>query len=213
MRRVKCVACGLVNLESFPAFPTCEGCGSHLSVVKRRWWPTFGARPVKTLVWAFSVGAGVATLALLSVGIARETRLHDRGALVVAPFVVPRGHGDLLLSLHVGSRQSDDREPIRNLRLRVSQKSAREADVHVVSPMPSTVQRLAGGHYFVWDEFPPRDVIVVRLQGKSGLTMGLVADEFEPFVLRLSPHTRDASPRKGANYRDARIQRRRPPPR
>ena len=200
MRQVKCASCGLVNLESFPAFPECEGCGSHLSVGGRRWLPSFGARPVKTLVWAFSVGVGVATLALLSVGISRETRLRDRGALVVAPFIARGGKGDLMLSLHVQSAQNDDTEPMRNLRLRLNQRDAVSAKLRIVSPTPSSVQQLAAGRYFVWNEFTPREVVIVRLQPTHALVLTLIADGFEPFVLHLAPQkSASTPPRKAAN--------------
>ena len=191
MRKSVCVACGLVNLESFPSFPLCEGCGARLPQRKRRPLLDWTQRPVKTLVWAFCMGAGVATFALLSVGIARETRLRDRGLLLVAPSIIPDAkaeRGAFVLSLRVGTSDPGDREPIRNLRLRLNQSDSRQSALSVVSPLPSAIQTLGKGQYFVWNEFAPRQIIKVKLKPHAGLRMDIVGDGFENFLLVLSPN-------------------------
>lgn len=190
MRKSVCPACGLVNLDSFPSFPQCEGCGARLPRSKRRPWFRAAKRPGKTLVWAFSVGAGVASLALLSVGIARETRLRDRGALLVSSALLPDpqgGRGVFVLSLQVATSDRSDREPISNLRLRVSQKNALDSNAQILSPSPFVVQNLGGGRYFVWHEFVPRSTIRLRLRPREALKLELVADGFTRFDLNLRP--------------------------
>ncbi len=190
MRKSVCAACGLVNLESFPAFPLCEACGERLPKRKRRPLFDWVQRPVKTLVWAFCVGAGVATLALLSVGIARETRLRDRGVLIVSPSIVPDARGERgasVLLLRVATADRLDREPIRNLRLRLNQADVRDFAIAVTSPIPSAVEKLGRGHYFVWNEFALRQTIKVKLKPRRTLRLEMVGDGFEQFALVLSP--------------------------
>ena len=187
MRKSVCTGCGLVNLESFPSFPLCEGCGARLPQRKRR--PVFDwvQRPVKTLVWAFGMGAGVAILALLSVGIARETRMQDRGALLVASSIVADETGSLLWSLQISPSDPTDHAPINSLRLRINQTSAREADVEVVSPKPSASEKLGNGRYFVWNEFEPAQTITLRLRPRHALLLQFVGRGFTRSEMRLAP--------------------------
>ena len=186
MRKSVCASCGLVNLESFPSFPFCEGCGARLPKRKRRFVFPWIRRPVTTLVWAFSVGASVAILGILSVGIARETHMQERGSLLVASSIVPEERGSLLWSLGVSSFDPTDQEAIRGLRMRINQIEAREADVEVVSPLPSSIEIMGSGRYFVWNEFAPRQTIRLRLRPRHGLTLHLAANGFERCRVQLT---------------------------
>lgn len=196
MRKVVCAACGLVNLESFPTFPLCAGCGARLPQRKRRPLYDLFQRPVKTLVWAFSVGAGVTVLAMLSTGLAREARLRDRGKLIVNSSLFPdtsSGGTDLVLRMRVTPSYEGDRETIRNLRLRFNEKVIREADIRVVSP-PAATEIFGEGRYFVWQEFAAGQTITVRLRPHQALTLNMVANGFDSFTLPISPTKMGTTP-------------------
>lgn len=182
-----CAGCGLVNLESFPSFPLCEGCGARLPKRGRRPIFEWVRRPVKTLVWAFSMGASVAVLALMSVGVARETAMQDRGALLLSSSIVADRTGSLLWSLRVTPSDPTDREPIRGLRLRLDKIAAREADVQLMSPKTASIEQSGSGRYLVWNEFAPTQTIILRLRPQHALTLHFVASGFARSDIRLAP--------------------------
>ena len=128
-------------------------------------------------------------LAMLSTGIARETRLRDRGELVIDASLSPDvqdGVSDLVLLMRVTTSLEGDRETIRNLRLRLNEEMVREASVRVVSP-PAATEDLGGGHYFVWSDITPGQTIKMRLHPYRALTLTLVANGFERYLLQISP--------------------------
>ncbi len=131
----------------------------------------------------------MAMLTLLSTAIARETQLRDRGPLVVSSSLAPdiQNNGtSLILLLHVTTSLPNDRETIRNLRLRWDQKEANEADVQVVSP-PASIEELGIGRYFVWKEFAPDQTIKVLLRPHHILKLDMAANGFNQFELKISP--------------------------
>lgn len=165
MKKVVCVACGLVNLDTFPSFPACAACGARLPSLRRPAWRERLRRPVLPLVWALILGACVGMVALLSVAIARDTQFQDRGSLVVegqsAPD--PLDARVQLWTLSLQPADAQDTDPLRHVRLRLSVADEKLWSVSVVSPTPQTRESLGQGRYFGWSQLRPGTTVRLRL--------------------------------------------------
>jgi len=198
VKKVVCAACGLVNLQTFPSFPMCEGCGARLASPRRlglrsklKW-----KRPIFPLVWAIVLGAGVAVLALFSVGLTREANDRDRGRLSIQSQSAPdaRDPRVTIWTLVLRPLNTSDEDPLRGVRLRVGWEDEKRWRFSIVSPRPATTQSLGSGHYFSWSVLPRGAAVRVRFtaptasSGASSLRLLWGAEEFEglPLVLRVA---------------------------
>lgn len=135
------------------------------------------------------MGICVAILALISTGIARETRIRDRGPLLVGTsldFSGVNNDSGLVLMMTVNTSLPGDDETIRNLRLRFDQKAARDADIRVLSPS-ATVEDMGGGRYFRWNTFTPGQTIKLQMHTDKTLKLELMANGFDRYSLKNSP--------------------------
>ncbi|BCM92493.1 hypothetical protein IAD21_04373 [Abditibacteriota bacterium] len=88
--------------------------------------------------------------------------------------------------LRISPSFTDDRETIRNVRLRLNTRDAREAGVQVISP-PAAIEELGGGRYFVWDQLAVGQSVKVRLRPRHTLKLNIAANGFNRFQLEISP--------------------------
>jgi len=194
VKKVVCARCELVNLDTFPAFPFCEACGARLPSLRR-----FGRRgPRRPLVLPFVgavvVGAGVLVLVLLSVGLARDPRPLEGGALIAfgqgAPD--PQVAGAQLWTFVFRSSDPGDKEPIRDLRLRLSLHDVTLWHISIVSPSPDATLQSGKGRHFDWGHLAS-PAVRLRLtpppSGASGratkLPLWWSAEGFDPLRVEL----------------------------
>jgi len=194
VKKVVCARCELVNLDTFPAFPFCEACGARLPSLRR-----FGRRermrpPVLPLVGSVVLGAGVLVLVLLSVGLARDPRPPEGGALIAfgqgAPD--PQVAGAQLWTFVFRSSDSSEGEPIRDLRLRLRLRDATLWRISILSPVPDATRQSGKGTHFDWEHLA-RPAVQLRLtppaNGASGsaatLPLWWSAEGFDPLRVEL----------------------------
>ena len=194
MKKVVCARCELVNLDTFPAFPFCEACGARLPSLRR-----FGRRgpvrlPVLPLMGAVLLGAGDLVLVLLSIGLARDPRPPEGGALIAfgqgAPD--PRVAGAQQWAFVFHPSDPSDSQPIRDLHLRLRLRDAALWRVSIVSPMPDAIRQSGKGTHFDWEHLAQPSVrlrVSPPANGASGSAQTLAlwwsAEGFDPLRVEL----------------------------
>jgi len=194
VKKVVCARCELVNLDTFPAFPFCEACGARLPSLRR-----FGRRervclPILPLVGTVLLGAGVLVLVLLSIGLARDPRPPEGGALIAfgqgAPD--PQIAGAQQWTFVFRSADPSNTEPIRDLHLRLRLPDATLWRVSIVSPLPDATRQSGKGRHFDWEHLA-RPTVRLRLtpppSSRSGdsatLPLWWSAEGFDPLRVEL----------------------------
>lgn len=132
-------------------------------------------------------------MALLSVGLARDTREGERGALVLGGQSVPEARDPRAQIWTVTLAPSDagDKQPIRSLRLRLSRKDEERWEFSVLSPRPTATRILGGGRYFDWSVLPRGTALRLRLVAPesnghaSPLRLWWTAEGFEGLPLEV----------------------------
>jgi hypothetical protein len=127
-------------------------------------------------------------LALLSVGLARDTRAVERGSLAIQSQSAPDPHDGhaQIWTLNIRPAQAGDDESLRHLELRLNREDEKRWHVSVLSPRPDSVQSRGSGRYFGWSLAQRTAKIQLRLasptlaQAKTApLRLWWKADGFE----------------------------------
>lgn len=187
MRKVVCPHCGLVNLDRFVTYPHCAGCGTRLPESQPSSALAFWKRPMRAPFWASIVALVCAAMAVVAVGIVRETARLDYGQLVVYAQVPRTGslHSLTFTQFHLDS--TDPRAPaiFRSVRLRLPRQVLEGFDVVAVTPEPTETFHTGGGSYYQFDEIPKEEPIRLTLRsmkpGEYRFNAQIYAQDYQPF--------------------------------
>ena len=104
-------------------------------------------------------------LALLSVGLARDSPEGERGTLVLGGQSVPdpRNLRAQIWTVTLAPTNAGDQEPIRSLRLRLSRKDEKRWGFSVLSPKPEATHILGSGRYYDWSVLPRSTALRLHL--------------------------------------------------